>query len=234
RRLWHLRVGEALVAGAHPNPDVVAYHFQAAGDPRAIEWLIAAGERAQRAYAWLTAAERLKTASSLLANVEGEEQTRGRLECRVAYLKRFSDPADAIEAIDQAARLAERIGDAGMIAETHWVRGLLLCYADRFRAGLAEMVVGIAALETPSPALTRVPTTIRTWLTDALPNASSGIASEDDHSDNGERQVVAEGVMDWRGASLGRFLASAGHIRATVKDCERSVSMLAYTQDARS
>ena len=43
-----------------PDPDAVAYHFQQAGDARAAEWLIQAGERAQRACAWLMAAERYR------------------------------------------------------------------------------------------------------------------------------------------------------------------------------
>ena len=92
RRLWHRRVGEALVAGTRPDPDAVAYHFQAAGDPRAGEWLLAAGDRAQRAYAWLTAAERLRAAAALLEDVEGQERTRGRLACRVAYLEAVLRP----------------------------------------------------------------------------------------------------------------------------------------------
>jgi hypothetical protein len=34
RRQWHRRTGEALLH-ATPDPDVVAYHFRQAGDPRA-------------------------------------------------------------------------------------------------------------------------------------------------------------------------------------------------------
>ena len=173
RRLWHRRVGEALAAGTRPDPDAVAYHFQAAGDPRACEWLVAAGDRAQRAYAWLTAAERLRAAAALLEDVEGQERTRGRLACRVAYLTRFSDPAGAIEALDDAARVAARIGDAVMAAEVRWLRGLLLCYADRFRSGLAEMIAGIEALEAMPPAPARVPAAIQAWFADALPAATS-------------------------------------------------------------
>ena len=138
RRLWHRRVGEALAAGTRPDPDAVAYHFHAAGDPRAGEWLLAAGDRAQHAYAWLTAAERLRAAAALLEGVEGQERLRGRLMCRVAYLTRFSDPAGAIEAVDAAAAVAVQIGDAVMAAETHWVRGILLCYLDGFGSGLGE------------------------------------------------------------------------------------------------
>jgi predicted ATPase len=51
RRVWHRQVGEALLASVSPEPDAVAFHFQQAGDPRAWEWLVLAGERAQRAYA---------------------------------------------------------------------------------------------------------------------------------------------------------------------------------------
>ena len=230
RRFWHRRVGEALAAGTRPDPDAVAYHFQAAGDPRAGEWLLAAGDRAQRSYAWLTAAERLRGAAFLLEDVEGQERTRGRLACRLAYLMRFSDPAGAIEAIDDAARLAARIGDAVMAAEARWVRGLLLCYADRVRSGLAEMIAGIEALETLPPALARVPATIQAWLADALPDATSVNAPGDDHD---EARFDTAGVVVWRGASLGRFLASAGHLRAAVDDCGRSVSMLADVPAAR-
>jgi len=55
----HLRVGEALLAGAEPDPDAVAYHLRQAGDARAAQWLIRAGERAQRAAAWLIASDRV-------------------------------------------------------------------------------------------------------------------------------------------------------------------------------
>ena len=71
RRLWHRQVAEALMARRDPDPDAVAYHFQQAGDPRAWEWLVRAGERAQRAYAWLTAAERFAAAADLLGGCPG-------------------------------------------------------------------------------------------------------------------------------------------------------------------
>ena len=55
RRLLHRDVAEALMEQPAVDPDPVAYHLQRAGDPRTAEWMIRAGERAQRAYAWLTA-----------------------------------------------------------------------------------------------------------------------------------------------------------------------------------
>ncbi|HEX6737949.1 MAG TPA: AAA family ATPase, partial [Vicinamibacteria bacterium] len=47
RRRLHRRVGEALAALPAPDPDAVAAHFQRAGDPRAVAWLIRAAERAE-------------------------------------------------------------------------------------------------------------------------------------------------------------------------------------------
>lgn len=51
RRQWHLRVGEALAAMVKPDAAVVAFHFQQAADPRAVAWLLRAGERAHAIYA---------------------------------------------------------------------------------------------------------------------------------------------------------------------------------------
>ena len=116
---------ETLLAGRGPDPDAVAYHFQQAGDPRAWEWLVRAGDRAQRAYAWLTAAERLRAAAALLVGVADEERTRCWLARRVGWLLRFSDPAGALPAVDDALRTATRLGDALSVAELGWVRSVL-------------------------------------------------------------------------------------------------------------
>src|SRR5262249_17633016 len=62
RRLWHRRLAEALAVASSNDPDAVAHHFRQAGDARAREWLIAAGKRAERAYAWMSAAERYAAA----------------------------------------------------------------------------------------------------------------------------------------------------------------------------
>jgi len=223
RKQWHRRVGEALISHGSGDPDAVAYHFQAADDPRAGEWLLAAGDRAQRAYAWVTAAERLRAAFVLLENIKVEEQMLGRLACRIAFLKRFSDPAGAIEAIDDASLVAERIGDTILAAETHWLRGLMLCYMDQFRHGLTEMVAGIEALQTMPPASAKTPVVIQDWLASALPNATRADDAEDEHT----ATRFDAGILVWRGAALGRFLASAGHLHATLNDCERSVAALA-------
>ena len=71
-----------------------------------------AADRAQRAYAWLTAAERLLAATDLLADIQGQEPTRARLLYRLARLHRFSDPTSGMGYLDEAARLAAQLGDA--------------------------------------------------------------------------------------------------------------------------
>ncbi len=229
RKQWHRRVGEALIAHGSGDPDAVAYHFQSADDPRASEWLLAAGDRAQRAYAWVTAAERLRAAFVLLENGKGEERMLGRLACRIAFLKRFSDPAGAIEAINDANLVAERIGDAVLTAETRWLRGLMLCYLDQFRFGLAEMVAGIEDLEAMTSTSKRTSEVVRAWLADALPTTTRA----DDEDERAATLIDAADILVWRGAALGRFLASAGHLHATLDDCERAVAMLAGATTAR-
>ncbi|HUZ84265.1 MAG TPA: AAA family ATPase, partial [Gaiellales bacterium] len=47
RRSLHRQVGEALAETRSPDPDAVAHHFEEAGDARATEWLLKAGERAE-------------------------------------------------------------------------------------------------------------------------------------------------------------------------------------------
>ena len=55
-----------VLAELGADPDAVAYHFAQAGDARATEWLVRAGERAQRAFAWRTATERFKAVAQML------------------------------------------------------------------------------------------------------------------------------------------------------------------------
>ena len=171
RRLWHRRVAEALLANAEPDPDAVAYHLREASDPRAWEWLVRAADRAQRAYAWRTAIERLRSATAFLAGIEGQEERRARLLYRLARLHRFSDPNEAVAILDEVERLAARAGDAILAAEVLWGRGGMLFYAGRGRAGLADMVAGSEALEAMPLELTRNLNPTAAWLADALPES---------------------------------------------------------------
>ncbi|HET8629348.1 MAG TPA: AAA family ATPase [Thermomicrobiales bacterium] len=151
RRAWHRRAAEALAAQPDPGPDAVAYHFRQAGDPRAATWLVRAGERAQRAHAWHSAAERFAAALALLDPGPAGARERGWAHFRLALLARYTDQARSVAALTAAGQLAGEGGDARLAAHVRFGQGLLACFAGRFRAGLAAMAAGIAALEAAPP-----------------------------------------------------------------------------------
>ena len=71
RRDLHRRVADAAAGTNRPDPDLMAYHLHQAGDDRAIEWLVRAGERAERTFALLEAAARFAAAAELLEGTAG-------------------------------------------------------------------------------------------------------------------------------------------------------------------
>ncbi len=152
RRVWHRRIAEALLHHPAPNPDQVAYHFQHAGDERASEWLIRAGERAQRSYVWLAAAERFEAALALLPDEVSRARDRAWLQLRIGLLTRHFHGDTALNHLEDAARLAEIAGDnvLGAMALAHV--GLVRGYDSDRRRGLRErsmkeMEAGVIALE---------------------------------------------------------------------------------------
>ncbi|CAA9531128.1 MAG: hypothetical protein AVDCRST_MAG73-962 [uncultured Thermomicrobiales bacterium] len=224
RRLWHGRIAEALAAGPNPDPDAVASHLQAAGDPRAGEWLERAGERAQRAYAWLTAAERFRAAVAYVEGIAGQDRTHRRLLARIAYLLRFFDPATALTNVDAAERLALRVGDAFMAAEIRVMRGVLLCYSGRFGAGLAADAEGIDALTALIEDETTAATPIRTWFPGVHWAGMS--AGESD-----EVQLPID-VIRFVNCFHAWYLASAGRLDEAAELGERFADLLSTIVDA--
>jgi DNA-binding CsgD family transcriptional regulator len=229
RRIWHRLVAEALLSRSAPDPDEVAYHLQVAGDPRAAEWLERAGDRAQRAYAWLTAIERFRAAADLVANISGQERVRGRLVLRLSRLQRFSDPMSGLAAADTAGRLAAQVGDPVLAAEVRFHRGVLQCYLDHFRTGLAEMIAGIEALEAMPLAATRAFTFTEGWLADALTTTTDRDATAD---------VTAAAVLSASGYHYRRgtypwFLASAGQPRVAVALAKQILAVLTNVPSGR-
>ncbi|HET8632494.1 MAG TPA: AAA family ATPase [Thermomicrobiales bacterium] len=152
RRALHRRAGEALLAGPAPDPDAVAEHFRRAGDDRAAEWLIEAGERARRAYAWLTAADRFAAALALMEARGADAGARGWLLLRLALLRRYVDPRRGLAEMEGAARLAAAAGDRGLATGCRFLGGLLRCLAGDLRRGLGEMAAGCDAYDALAPA----------------------------------------------------------------------------------
>lgn len=148
RRMWHLRIAEALAASdGPPDLDQIAYHFQQAGDGRAVEWFVRAGERAQRAFAWRTAAQRFETALELLDEGASRAGERGWLEFRLAMLRRFEDPLAGVHRLEAAERLGRLAGDRALAAYARFFQGMLRCQSDDFRLGVEAEESGVAMLD---------------------------------------------------------------------------------------
>lgn len=151
RRAWHRRVAEALIALPNTSSDEVAYHFQQAGDARAVEWFVKAGIRARRADAWITAADRFATAASLLESNDGRITERGWLLFLAGYLMRFSVGARAIEMLDRAEQLAGSAGDPALLAYVLYARGAMRNMRADVRRGMRDLEAGVSAIDALLP-----------------------------------------------------------------------------------
>jgi len=149
RRALHRRVADALLATPRPDPDAVAYHLRQADDPRAATWLLAAGDRARRAYATVSAAARYEAALGLLELAGAGARERGWAVYWLARVNWLADPGRALAEAAQAAPLAEEAGDRALQACVAFQHGFLLCMVGAIRRGLAAiaaMLPLIAAL----------------------------------------------------------------------------------------
>jgi DNA-binding CsgD family transcriptional regulator len=147
RRRWHRQIGEALAARPAPDPDAVAYHFRQAGDERAVTWLIAAAERARRAYAHADAADRFAAALALQETDRADPSERGWLLYRLGAARRFGKPEEGVAPLDEAVRIGEAVGNRALAAEALTQRGLLHIFCGDFGRGVADVSAGIALLE---------------------------------------------------------------------------------------
>jgi DNA-binding CsgD family transcriptional regulator len=223
RRIWHQRVGDALVAQSRVSPEEVAFQFERAGDPRAWEWYVRAGERAQRAYAWLMAKDRFVAAATLIENVPGMEARRSRLLYRSGRLQRYSEIADGIANLAAAERAANQAGNRVLAADAKYSRGLLRCFSDDFGSGLVEMEEGIVELE-ELPADEAMESWERaTWLADALPPSELSDLPDFEPS---ARIMIAAGTHHRRGGHPW-FLAAAGHLSRARAMAEKFIALTA-------
>jgi predicted ATPase/DNA-binding CsgD family transcriptional regulator len=130
RRAWHQRIAEAHAAAQPLVPDRVARHFQQANDPRAVDWLIEAGRRAQWAYAWIEAAEHYEAAARWLQDEDARARERGWLFFWSGILRRYGDPNGGLLAMQAALRAAAQVDDP------------LLTFLARFYAGHLQYSLG--------------------------------------------------------------------------------------------
>lgn len=139
RRLWHRIIAETLAESSHHVPDSIAFHLQQARDPRAVGWLVRAGESAQRSFAWRNAVERFRAASDLLADDEDRLRERGWLLHRTGRLSLYLDSSSGVADLEQALRIADRTGDRVLHAASLVRHGHLLCFTNEIDRGIEEM-----------------------------------------------------------------------------------------------
>lgn len=151
RRSRHRQIGDALAATHDSDPDEVAHHFQQIGDPRAIDWLIRAGERAQRTYAWATASERFATAARLMEGDRDRAGERAWLLNRLGMSMRWTNPERGAAYLEESARVAEGAGDLELAAHARAYHGLLLCFTGKVRQGISTMEPAVADLDALAP-----------------------------------------------------------------------------------
>jgi len=143
RRGWHRRVAEALAESARPDPDAVAHHFQQAGDDRALLWLLRAGLRSERSYAFNMAAERYMSALELLGDDDHDMRRRGWLLFRIGNLMSLSDRVRSLAAFEEAAHIGNATSDRMLTAYAHGRFSLILTQIGDARASLSEVQMSV-------------------------------------------------------------------------------------------
>jgi len=206
RRELHRQIADALIEARSRNLDAIAYHLVHAGDSRAADWLIAAGDAAQRSYAWLSAGERFQQAASLLGENGESEHTRGWLLYRLARLQRYRGGRQTADAFAEAERIGKRTGDLLLETDARYSLGVFQLFAGDFDQGLLNMAGGIEKMETQLDATmigddARIP-----WMADSLPS----IPNEALVASSGGLDRLRTRGMHHRRGGLPWFLAHGG------------------------
>lgn len=115
RQMTHRRAAELLAARRPPSPSAVAAHFERADDPRAVDWLIAAGDEALAMYAARDAVAAFSRARDVAA--------RHAREIPVDVLRSMARAHDLLGEFDSARRDLETALDRSRLAgdlPTQW------------------------------------------------------------------------------------------------------------------
>ncbi len=147
RRTLHRKVGESLAALPLVEPDAVAYHFQRAGDERAATWLVRAGERAEDAYALVTAAKRYEAAMVVLDAQEGDPAERAWVRLLAAAHSRHQDLNQARLWTEEAVQLAAIAEDPSLEARAQGLLGMLGLYRGEYRIAVETLSAAADKIE---------------------------------------------------------------------------------------
>jgi DNA-binding CsgD family transcriptional regulator len=196
RKLLHLSAAENYERTPNPDPDVVSWHLRQAGDPRAAEWLIRAGEQADRRYASHEAFARYSDALTALKDSAGSKSTRAGLLLKMARSLRFIDPVRGNEYLRAAHKTANACGEQAIAATALFNLGNNLCNLAEVRRGLNYMQQAIARMsEIPDEVID-----IKRWTHNA---------------------AASRNPLYTMNGSLALMLATLGRFRASVTTAER-------------
>jgi DNA-binding CsgD family transcriptional regulator len=149
RRNLHLRIAELLEGMPNPDPDSVAHHFQQAGDARAAEWLIRAGERAKVSWATLAAVERYRAALEILRATDAPLREQGWLLLKIGMWSRDFGSRLSLESLEEARSIAARTGDSALEAMSLWHIGQSRFFAGE--NGIPELERAVAMMDVLQP-----------------------------------------------------------------------------------
>ena len=118
---WHREAADYLCAiSGHPDPDLVAWHLEEAGDKRAFEWLIRAADRARANYAWNHELHCLERADRLALDWDVPLSDRGWLLLRTFRSRDDIDLQTDLSLLDQVYEIAHRTRNPALQALTAW------------------------------------------------------------------------------------------------------------------
>jgi DNA-binding CsgD family transcriptional regulator/tetratricopeptide (TPR) repeat protein len=146
RRALHRKLAELFMSQPRLDLESISYHLKRAGDERAAEWLIRAGEQAERTFAWHEAFDRYNEALDVLYEIPASEPTIAGLMLKTARLLRFLDPKRARDYLNTAKRLALDCGERAIAAAAQFNIGTNLFNLGDFRRGLQEMTEAVEVL----------------------------------------------------------------------------------------
>jgi DNA-binding CsgD family transcriptional regulator/tetratricopeptide (TPR) repeat protein len=225
----HRRAADALLTAPEPDADRVSTHLLEAEDERAAEWLLRAGDRAERTHAWTDAIQRFERALSALDWTSNASHTRGWLNYRIACLSRYSDLKTARERVDDALEDALRFDDAVLLAYSRYLSGLIEIFSERRGRGIDELLVAIQLLEgLERSERLRLNATQGIFNPDTLPLPTSRFEAVDDA---GVIEGPLLGDLDRR-ATVATLMAESGRIEAALEMSVQAIGFLESGDDA--
>ncbi|MEX2314506.1 MAG: hypothetical protein WD628_02230, partial [Thermomicrobiales bacterium] len=150
RRVWHRAAGDRLAARPHPDPEIVAHHYQRAADPRAAAWLVDAAEQAMRLNAIQQMVERAEAALAALDQDRTPSLERGWLLYRAGFMLMPTGPASFERfrpIIEEVGHIGREIDDPFLIGYSLLDSGGLSYLSRDLRRAIAQVTAAAAIFD---------------------------------------------------------------------------------------